>query len=415
MVALFTLGKSPENREKLFDLGAVQVIIVGMRRHPMQESLQEAACAALINTCGNYYGSVKLGVADELLRCLEVYLDNVGIQINACQAISSLAFSPFAAFYLVEAHVGQLLQRTMKKHSSKRKVLTAACSAIWTLCSHASSATNLNDEVTSSPETNTAKECRSILFKIGLAFNVMEALKLSKGNKHTDLIENCLGAIWSLDHPFSFAKLGASELITKVLKTFDENIVLVDLCCNILSRFSEISSISKQLIDLDTTKILVAILRKEQNQKNVQLQEIGCLTLSNFAFWDDCRVEVYNSKASKVALQSLTNFADNSEIVEVAVCILGNIALLQAASQKYLEKKVHKIVVEIANKHKENEGVQANTIFFLRNLAKFDKLRLIPLVGSIPLIESALERFPKNEMLEIIGREALQNLGKHKF
>ena len=92
LVALYTLGKPNKNKAKLFDYGIVPLIVTAMRTHSKEESVLEAACAAVRSTTANIHGAIKSVISKSFL-----YINNSS-QVLVFRVLETKSWQQWRAF-----------------------------------------------------------------------------------------------------------------------------------------------------------------------------------------------------------------------------------------------------------------------------------------------------------------------------
>lgn len=346
---------------------------------------------------------------------MEVFPKNVKLQIKCCSVIREYSLSPFGALYFTEANAGKLIEIAMFTHMHNLKLQSQSCAAIWAICTHSSLSTSLSsrNRVHQGGKIN-AENCREKIWDLGLCEHIISCVSFPNFKKYPLLIKNALGALWSFDHSYSIAILGLDRTLLKFIKLRKLDAMTTTIALSLISRYSSVKNIALRLTSYKCYKHVSDTLKEERFGKNYAVLDAGLLVLGNLAFWDFCKAKVHDENAIDLAIKFLTENPTNRGICIGSTKVLANLGTIEAYAREIFSKKAINLVIAAAKNFEGNGEVAMCTTSFFRNLAFYDEERILPLVGSIELIESYAKMFPDNTFLLKQGKEAKSRMNKNR-
>jgi hypothetical protein len=382
---LDSLATSDKINALIASSGAIDLILVGMRRHAAASPLvPEYGCGVLgriAMTDSSKFLIGKFGGIDTIISTMKICAENASVQKEAFGAIFYLtAGDPVNHATLVAAGGVDRVLSAMNQHQSKGAVQRRGCAVLLNLCF--------------------TRESRISIFLAGGIDTIGNAMRNHQDD--SDLQKHAFGALLHLslddDHQVSIAASGGFNSILATMSRHIEDHQLQEMGCDILVNLAANQAISKStLAEIGIGTIVSAM---KHHADSVVIQERGCDALVSVAIR---LVSAKSCPVAKIAIDAVLSAMGRHTIIEPvqerSLQALRFYALNRPWQDYIVSKGGGNLVVLVLQMHEENEVIQAEACGALGDLAVSVENKLALSSVIMPLL-SALDRNYDNETVQ---------------
>jgi hypothetical protein len=239
---IWLLGISPSNKGKMGVMGAAEVALEAMRRHPLSAEVQRAGCEAMRGLSVNDENEVRivgLGGLETILSAMMQFPGHTDIQEAGCGAISNLSANASHLHYVASRRGIEAVLDAMKQHPASAEVQMSGFGVLKNLAENA--------------------EILCMISSKGGVDAVLSAMRLHISHPKVQ-VAGCEMIVNFSCHPESLAELARMDILKSIataLKNHPQNCMVQEIACHALSVYSIQSNevLSLMMPDIITTVI----------------------------------------------------------------------------------------------------------------------------------------------------------------
>ncbi|KAH9496711.1 hypothetical protein Btru_009745 [Bulinus truncatus] len=383
---------------------AISCLMTALKNYPNETDLQLNIFTSLLNIASfseaNCTHIVTHNGVSIIQNTLRNHLESptiVKLVLNTTKYISS---SVNLAKTLAANELNSEILLAMSKHSSDTEILSDGCFILGNLLvsekiAHHLMSLGVVQTIVSLfekfPDDNTVMEnvCRTLgcfavfdklcldISKSGVTLAVVKLLKSKTANVF--LFESCLWALACLTTTESTVKhVSTSAVASHLMKVFKQFPINMELAEVIMVTSSQITSGNddiRNLVEDDgaSKSIIAAMLMFDRSS---DIQEVGCLSLMNLtAESRENKIRATNSGAVPTLLHTISEFAQNSNTVLLALKALSNLISVEEACHQILDSKGLDILASTIDTFHQDTDVLAETAQVLSGIAHLSDLK----------------------------------------
>ncbi|KAL7579980.1 hypothetical protein ACA910_004973 [Epithemia clementina (nom. ined.)] len=419
-------SKHEDNRLWVASEGGLQALLVALLKHEHAMSVQVTALHALANISMNEQTKLlvpEMNGLEVLKTCMEAYVDNMAVQIQACRVISALAQVPANARALAALGLSQSVVQTMQQSHFKRQEEEQKKQEQQEQKPNNNSQEDKNDS-NAKIKTN-AKNGNGKSAAAAATENYTGST--AKCDDETLQYHAC-AAVWALTFENELIRGQMSTVIPFVLvamKTYESNAALQAIACGALWNLTtnHVDN-AHEIVSYDYEqgiKIILNALKLHPTDPNVQ--EAACAVIKNLSM----TVEEANVVGHTGAIAPILNAMrqhENSQAVQAEGCsALCNLAMVEDHKAPILNAGGIGMIVfamrqalqddsQHPSSQRSREEVQKHACKALTSLAVDSEQNKVSIAasGGIATILLAMERYPDNGALQVLALNALRAL-----